>query len=45
MVVFCISDVLKVGSIYFLLLTFIIKWQAPVNKIMNFVVLKQILPH
>jgi hypothetical protein len=44
-VVFCICDVLKVGAVYFLLLTFIIQWQAPVNKIMNFVVLIQILPH
>jgi hypothetical protein len=41
---FCISDVMKVGAVYFLLLTFIIKWQAPVNKIMNLVVLR-LLPH
>ena len=45
MVAFCICDVLKVGAFYFLLLTFIIKWQAPMNKIMNLVVLKETLPH
>ena len=41
MVDFCACDVLKVGAIYCLLLTFIKKWQAPVNKIRNHVVLKQ----
>ena len=39
MVAFCICDVLKVGAVHFLL-TFTVKWQAPVNKIMKLVVHK-----